>query len=136
MKPQNVAVFAGGHKPSARLFFSGRGAVVSRYFPERDECGHHTIFPGVSIETFGTDRMMVSVVDLEPGSVVEEHSHPHDQVGMLLAGKAIFFIGGEERELKAGDVYCIPGDVKHKVVTLEEPTKAIDIFTPIREEYL
>jgi len=32
-------------------------------------------------------------------------------------------------------MWRIPGNVKHKVVVLEEPTKALDIFTPIREDY-
>ena len=80
--------------------------------------------------------MMMSVVDLEPHSVVEEHEHPHEQVGMVLEGRAIFIIGGEEKTLTAGDVYCIPGHVRHKVVTLDQPTRALDVFTPIREDYL
>jgi len=109
---------------------------VSRFFPTADECARHTIFPGVHIRTCGTDRMMVSVVELAPHAVVEEHSHPHDQVGMLLEGKAIFFIGDEQKTLQAGDVWCIPGGVRHKVITLDQPTRALDIFTPIREEYL
>src|SRR5262245_24963930 len=109
---------------------------MSRYFPSGDECARHTIFPGVHIRTCATERLMVSVVDLEAHSVVEEHSHPHDQVGMLLAGRATFFIGGEEKTLVAGDVYCIPGNVRHKVITLDQPARAIDIFTPLREEYL
>jgi quercetin dioxygenase-like cupin family protein len=78
---------------------------------------------------------MVSVVDLRPGSVVEEHSHPHDQVGVMVLGRAVFTVGGETRTLQAGDVYCIPGGVPHKVVTLEDPARAVDIFTPPREEY-
>jgi len=109
---------------------------VSRFFPTPDECARHTIFPGVHIRTCATERMMVSVVDLEPHSVVEEHSHPHDQVGMLLEGKAIFFIGDEQKTLQAGDIWLIPGGVRHKVITLDQPTRALDIFTPVREEYL
>jgi len=109
---------------------------MSKYFPTRSECGRHTIFPGVHISTSHTDNLMVSVVDLEPNSVVEEHSHPHEQVGMLLQGKAIFYIGDEQQTLQAGDVYLIPGNVKHKVVTLDQHTRAIDIFTPVRREYL
>jgi quercetin dioxygenase-like cupin family protein len=108
---------------------------VSLYFPTAQELGRHTIFPGVHIRTAAADRMMISVVDLEPRSVVEEHAHPHEQVGMLLEGKAIFFIGDEQKTLQAGDLYRIPGGVRHKVVTLEQHTRAIDIFTPIREEY-
>jgi len=109
---------------------------MSLYFPTAEECGRHTIFPGVHIRTCATDRLMVSVVDLEPNSVVEEHAHPHDQVGMLLTGRVRFVIGDEEKLLGAGDVWCIPGGVRHKVLTLDEPARALDIFTPLREEYL
>jgi quercetin dioxygenase-like cupin family protein len=78
---------------------------------------------------------MISVVDLEPHSVVELHSHPHEQCGMLLKGRAIFFIGDEQKTIQAGDVYFMPSNVPHKVVVLDDFTQAIDIFTPIREEY-
>ncbi len=108
---------------------------MSVYFPNRDECSQHTIFPGVTIRTCSAERMMISVVDLEPHSVVEEHAHPHEQVGMVLEGRATFTIGGEERTLGAGDLYRIPGGVRHKVVTLDRPARAIDIFFPIRDEY-
>jgi quercetin dioxygenase-like cupin family protein len=108
---------------------------VSKFFPAPDECGRHTIFPGVHIRTCAGQHMMVSVVDLEPGSVVAEHSHPHEQVGMVLEGRAVFYVGGEEKTLGAGDVYVIPGGVRHRVVALDRPVRAIDIFHPIREEY-
>ena len=109
---------------------------MSRFFPTPDECSRHTIFPGVNIRTASGEKMMLSVVDLAADSVVEEHSHPHEQVGMVLQGKVIFTIGGESRTLSAGDVFRIPGNVRHKVVVLDEPARAIDIFTPVREEYL
>ena len=105
------------------------------YFPTVEEMGKHTIFPGVHIHTAAADKMLLAVVDLEPHSVVAEHSHHHEQVGMILQGKVIFHIGDEQRTLSAGDVYRIPGHVRHKVITLDEPAKAIDIFTPVREEY-
>ncbi len=108
---------------------------MSLYFPTAEECGRHTIFPGVHIKTWAADRMMISVVDLEPHSVVEEHAHPHEQVGILLSGKMVFTIGDEQKTVQAGDVWRIPGNVRHKVVTLDEPARAIDIFTPVRQEY-
>jgi len=104
--------------------------------PHPGRVPRHTIFPGVHIRTCATERLLVSVVDLEPHSVVEEHAHPHDQVGMLLSGKVRFVIGGEEKVLGPGDVWCIPGGVPHKVIAFDEPARALDIFTPIREEYL
>lgn len=80
--------------------------------------------------------MLVSYVHLEPRSVVQEHEHPHEQVGMVLEGRAVFWIGGEEKTLQAGDMYVIPGNVRHRVVALDQPVRAIDIFNPVREEYL
>ena len=108
---------------------------MSQFFPTADQCSRHTIFPGVHIRTCACEKMMLSVVDLEPNSVVAEHQHPHEQVGMVLSGRAIFFIGDEQKTLQAGDLYRIPGNTKHKVIALEEPVKALDIFYPVREEY-
>ncbi len=108
---------------------------MSRFFPEPSECSRHTIFPGVTIRTCAAERMMMSLVDLDPRSVVEEHAHPHEQVGMVLKGRATFFIGGEEKTLGPGDMYRIPGGVRHRVIALDEPVQALDIFYPVREEY-
>jgi quercetin dioxygenase-like cupin family protein len=108
---------------------------MSTFFPEPSECGRHTIFPGVHIRTCAADKMMMSLVDLEPGSVVEEHAHPHEQVGMVVRGRATFFIGGEQKTLGPGDMYRIPGGVRHRVVALDEPAQALDIFYPVRDEY-
>ncbi|MBV9123804.1 MAG: cupin domain-containing protein, partial [Planctomycetes bacterium] len=79
--------------------------------------------------------MMVSVVDLEPHAVVEEHVHPHEQVGMVLEGQAIFFIGAEQKILGPGDLYRIPGNTPHKVIALDQLVRALDIFHPVREDY-
>jgi quercetin dioxygenase-like cupin family protein len=108
---------------------------MSLYFPTSAECARHTIFPGVHIRTCANERMMLSVVDIEPHAVVEEHQHPHEQVGMVLEGRAIFTVGGEEKTLQPGDLYRIPGNVRHKVVALDERVRALDIFCPIREDY-
>jgi quercetin dioxygenase-like cupin family protein len=109
---------------------------MSLFFPTAAEMGRHTIFPGVNIQTCAADKMMLSVVDLEPRSVVAEHDHPHEQVGMVLQGRLVFTIGGETQTLGPGDLYRIPGGVRHKVVALDEPARALDIFNPIRTEYL
>jgi quercetin dioxygenase-like cupin family protein len=108
---------------------------MSQFFPTSDEMSRHTIFAGVQIQTCAANEMMLSVVDLAPHAVVEEHAHPHEQVGMLLQGRAIFFIGDEQKTLQAGDLYRIPGHVRHKVIALDGPVRALDIFHPIREEY-
>ncbi len=67
--------------------------------------------------------------------MVEPHSHPHEQVGLLLEGEAEFFIGEERRVLRPGQMWKIPGGVVHKVVAGDQPVKALDIFNPIRDDY-
>ena len=47
-------------------------------------------------------------------SVVEEHSHPHEQMGLMLEGEAEFIVGGQRRTVRAGQMWRIPGGVLHK----------------------
>ena len=108
---------------------------MSYFFPTPDEQTRKTIFPGVNITTCAAEKMMMSYVVLEPKAEVAEHSHPHEQVGMVLEGTAIFFIGDESQTLAEGDMYRIPGNVKHRVKVLDEPVRALDIFCPVREDY-
>ncbi len=105
------------------------------YFIAAGTGSHHAIFPGVTIQTAAGDRLMLSVVNLEPGSVVREHSHPHEQMGLLISGRLEFTIGGVTRVLGPGDMWRIPGGVAHKVVTLDAPAVALDVFHPVRDDY-
>ncbi|MCS6864993.1 MAG: cupin domain-containing protein [Gemmataceae bacterium] len=108
---------------------------MSRFFPTADECGRHTIFGNVTIRTFAGDHAQLSFVDVPAGGVVDWHSHPHEQLGMVISGTLTFFIGDEEKTLTAGDFYFIPGGVRHRVVAVGGPAQALDVFFPIRDEY-
>jgi quercetin dioxygenase-like cupin family protein len=108
---------------------------MSLYFPTAAECAKRNIFPGVTIQTCAAEKMMLSMATLEPHSVVQEHSHPHEQVGMVIEGRLVFHIGDETKTLGPGDMYRIPGNVKHRAAALDEPAKALDIFFPIRDDY-
>lgn len=109
---------------------------MSKYFADTADCSRHTIFPGVEIQTAACQKMMMSLVEFQPNAIVEKHSHPHEQVGMVIEGRAHFFVGNEDRVLGPGDMYRIPGGIEHRVVALDNIVKAFDIFCPIREDYL
>lgn len=84
----------------------------------------------------GEQMMMVLNATL-PGHTVPIHSHPHEQIGMVYAGKALLRIGDEEREVKQGDFYCIPSNVPHGDTCLgDEPFVMLDIFYPRREDFI
>ena len=93
------------------------------------------MLPGVVRRTLTEgERMMLIEVTLAQGAVVPPHTHPHEQIGYLASGRLLFEVGDERRELAAGDSWLVPPNVPHQVTALE-PSVAIDIFSPPREEY-
>jgi quercetin dioxygenase-like cupin family protein len=108
---------------------------VSQYFPSPAEFGRHTIFGNIQIRTCAGEHVQFSLVDIPPGGVVGDHSHPNEQMGLVLEGEMDFTIGGETKRLRPGDVFRIPGGVSHSVVAGDRPVKALDVFYPIRDEY-
>lgn len=93
------------------------------------------LFPGASAYIYWGEKMMLSRIEIAANSVVPLHSHPHEQAGIVIEGELEFTIGGETRRLGPGDMYIIPGNVEHTVVSFDKPAVALDIFSPIREEY-
>ena len=93
------------------------------------------MLPGVVRRTLTEgERMMLVEVTLAQGAVVPSHTHPHEQIGYLASGRLLFEVGDERRELAPGDSWLVPSNVSHQVTVLE-PSVAIDIFSPPREEY-
>lgn len=91
-----------------------------------------TILTGLSNE-----KMMMVLNATLPGHAVPEHSHPHEQVGIVYSGKAALKIGGEERIVQEGDFYCIPANVPHSDTCLgDKPFVMLDIFYPVREDFI
>lgn len=82
------------------------------------------------------DHVMLTFFDFEPGSVVPEHSHAHEQITYVVRGGMRFTLGDETRTLHAGDGVTIPPGIPHGAVVLDEPTLAIDAWYPLREDYL
>jgi len=93
------------------------------------------MLPGVVRRTLSEgERMMLVEVTLAQGVVVPLHTHPHEQIGYLASGRLLWELGDERLELSAGDSWLVPSNVPHQVTALE-PSVAIDVFSPPREEY-
>ncbi len=105
-------------------------------FRANSEANAVEMFPGVVRRTLNSgDRTTLAEITLDEGSVVPEHTHPHEQIGYVSRGWVRFVIGDDQRELRSGDSYLIPGDVSHEVTALEASV-CIDVFSPVREEFL
>ena len=93
------------------------------------------IFPGVRIRTPHGEKLMLSYVEIDEGALVETHQHPHEQGGMLLRGRMELTIGNETRVLEPGEMYLIPPDTPHRARAVGVPAVALDVFSPVREDY-
>ena len=52
---------------------------------------------------------MVARILLKQGCVVPEHSHPNEQIAMIVSGALEFRVGGRAVVVRAGEVLVIPG---------------------------
>ena len=81
------------------------------------------------------EKLMVARVLMKKGCVVPLHSHHNEQVTYILEGALKFGLNGEEVVVREGEVLCIPPNVPHQAVALED-TVDLDIFTPPREDWI
>lgn len=109
---------------------------MSTAFPNQTDIVSRMLFPGVKAFVCAGEHMTLSRVHFEINGVVVRHAHPHEQVGIMVEGSALFEIGHESRILHPGDMYRIPGGTPHRVTAISGTAMAFDVFFPSRPEYL
>ena len=92
--------------------------------------------PGIERQMVVGQNMMMCRFRFAPFVVTNEHSHPHEQMTLVVQGRVKFIISGEEHILSAGDVLHFPPHNRHGATMLDEEVILIDIFSPIREDFL
>ena len=91
---------------------------------------------GVERQMIVGERVMVCRLRFAPRVVTPPHDHPHEQLTFVERGRVLFTIGEEERVAEAGDVLHFPPGTWHGATMLDEEVVLIDIFSPIREDFL
>jgi quercetin dioxygenase-like cupin family protein len=109
--------------------------MKTQTFTPLAELRPYTLRDGITARAVNGDRMTLAVVDLEPNVALPEHHHENEQLGFILRGSISFTIGGETRELRAGDTYTIPSHVPHDAVAGPEGCTAVDVFAPVRSDW-
>lgn len=84
--------------------------------------------------SIGKDSMVTKML-YKPTDSVSFHKHPNEQSGYVISGKYKLKFGGEEFLLSEGDTYSLPANVEHSIEILEAG-QVVDVFTPIRQDYL
>ena len=91
---------------------------------------------GIERQMVVGDRLMVCRFRFAAHLVTPEHSHPHEQMSIVVKGRVRFFVEGEEREAGPGDVLYFPSGCWHGATMMGEEVELIDIFSPVREDFL
>lgn len=105
-------------------------------FNRHNEQGYLDVLEKIKRKTlvYG-QKTLLTEFRLEKGAVLPVHRHPNEQTGYLVSGRIDLKIEDKEYGVNPGDSWCIPGDVDHSAVVIEDSI-AIEVFSPVREDYL
>lgn len=81
------------------------------------------------------DKLMLTFVDFEPGISLPQHSHPHEQITLVIEGRIEFTLDEELRILNAGQGVTIASNVPHSARSLDGPARVVDAWHPVRDDY-
>lgn len=103
---------------------------------------HNNSIEGTNCETgvvrkvlaYAKNQMMTEV-HFEKDARGNAHSHPHEQISYIVKGRFEFTIDNITEILEQGDSIYIPPNAEHSALALEEAI-ILDVFTPMREEFL
>jgi unsaturated pyranuronate lyase len=93
------------------------------------------VWDGVYGRVLGGERVTMAVIELDPDSVVPEHSHEHEQMGVCVAGSVTYRVGDEERVLGPGTSWLIPSGVAHEADTGPEGAVVVETWAPRRDDW-
>jgi len=91
---------------------------------------------GIERQLVVGENIMICRFVFAPLLITPEHSHPHEQLSIVLQGRVRFFIEGQERIAVPGDVLHFPSNTWHGATMMDQEVVLIDIFSPIREDFL
>jgi quercetin dioxygenase-like cupin family protein len=90
---------------------------------------------GVLARIVSGTQCSLAIVELDPGSVVEEHSHANEQLGVVIRGSVTFRIDQNVQELGPGDTWLVPPHAPHEVRAGAQGAVVADIFSPPRDDW-
>lgn len=101
-----------------------------------DDVPAEHIADGIERQMIVGEKLMVCRLRFRPHVETAVHSHPHEQITMIEKGRVQFTIAGKVSVVHQGDVLHFAPGVAHGATTLDEEVVLIDIFTPLREDFL
>jgi len=104
-------------------------------FHRWDEVTYEQMNPLFGRRVVHGDRLTLARVEMKKGCKVPLHHHENEQISHVLSGRLRFEIDGKEQSVGAGEIVVIAPNVPHLAEAVED-TVCLDIFNPIREDWL
>jgi unsaturated pyranuronate lyase len=104
-------------------------------FIDPEAMKHDERLPGWRGRHWRSDQMSFAHYDIDAGSSIHEHHHPHEEVWVVIEGELEVTVAGETRKAGPGTVAVVPPDALHSVRAITAG-KAIVANHPVREEFL
>lgn len=93
------------------------------------------LMPGANSHIVAGTRMTLSFVTLEADRYYPIHSHPHEQMVIVLKGEIDAVVEGYRYRVREGEVVPISGGVAHGTYTLGQQCVILEVFSPARAEF-
>jgi len=105
-----------------------------RYYP-KDKLHLKQEVPGAKMWAVALEQSMLTYFEVEPNSYFDMHKHESEQITLVLEGVLYFEMQDRTVDVNAGEVIAIPSNSEHAVHTGNESARAVDAWSPVREEY-
>ena len=96
------------------------------------------IGPGQRRRVLYNDRLTMVWLELDPAPQQPQlltHYHAHDQITMIIEGRAEASVGELRSEVGPGAAYVAPSNVHHGLRPLSSRLVLVECFTPTREDF-
>lgn len=101
----------------------------------REEVPMTVLVEGSNSHLIRGSNVMLSFLTMKAGSVFDLHSHPEEQIMVVLEGYCDEVIEDRMYRVGPGDVLRLPPNVRHGAFLRDVDCRAVDIFSPARSDY-
>ena len=106
-------------------------AILHRW----DDLPRQQVAPGIERRYLTANRTTIARFAISRGALVPVHSHDQEQVSYVLTGALRFTVAGEQTLVRGGEALQIPSWAEHSVEAIED-TEVIDVFSPVRQDWV
>ena len=92
------------------------------------------LVPGFTARFSHTQNVTLAFWEIRAGALLPWHSHPHEQISIMITGKFELTIGDKTEIIAAGSLGVIPPHATHSGKAITD-CQIADIFFPVREDY-